>query len=785
MKSLIRYLEQFDQMPFLVMPRAYKMAFLLEIDRMKRLLPCLLIEESVLKDEVSEQALIHLKAHHDIDYYLGSRIRQVLPYVKWNFPYQNQKLLLLQKYKVEMIKAGIIIPAVTFALLNKPVVSAFLPLYDPRFENYDFYEYLPGNKRTQKIPLTVCKDPFEQVHAVIAAIDELLEAHIDIDQIIIVNPGSSDEWLLQKEAGFYGFDVQYRTSITLDSHPEVIRFLREMDEMKVFEALESWKKRLSSSFQPDLKIYESVIEIIDAYGIDAIEQDRQLLMFELDTRTIPEPTFSHVVQIIGLEDAFSDPMVYYLVMNYVDSEFPVLRRDDDYLTDSEKLELGLRTSAQENARILNDLKIKLLSTDKVALYRSKQAAGKELKRCDLLDASMLDERDYAPTTASISRSRAFDYLNYAKADYDFCHFGIKAENYTLLKRTFSPFHSRTDFQFKGLELATQERLIAKGFNFSATNLERFNACRFRFMLDFLIKILPNETSDSMFLGNLAHDILAKTLDNDTDIESLAIEYRQRHNVILTPKMELLTQLFLNRLKTVIEYLKFVDQGSQFVDFGFEAEYEHRLIEHPAFGMKGKIDRIKILKEADQTQVAVIDFKTGSKKFDFDDYEKGIDIQPLFYLNLLQKCVFKTDFSPFGFYYQPINVKRMKKMSDGNELEKALKLDGITVENKRLVEAFTVNDNLSGIKINQSGEFRKTDRLVAKETLLTMIRSVDSWINHAIERMEKGDYRISPLSGSSEYDDSPSCQYCDHANICYMANNRVAPPNETSEPEGDD
>jgi len=782
---LIRYLEQFDQMPFLVMPSAHKMAFLLEIDRMKRLMPCRLIDESVLKDEVSPNALIHLKAHHDIDYYLGSRIRQVLPYIKWNFPYQNQKLLMLQQYKVEMIKAGIIIPAVTFALLNKPVVSAFLPLYDPRFENYDFYEYVPGNRRTEKIRLTVCKDPFEQVHAVIASVDELLEARVDIDQIVIVNPKSSDLWLLQKEAGFYGFDVQYRSSVSLDSHPEVIRFRREMDQMKVSGALESWKKRLSSSFQPDLRIYESVVEIIDEYGIEAIEHDRKLLIFELDTRIIPEPTFSHAVQIILPEDAFSDPLVHYLVMNYAEQEFPVLKRDDDYLTDSEKLELGLRTSIQENARIMNDLKIKLLASDHVALFRAKQSAGKNLRKSDLLDSSMLEERDYSPSAAFVSRARAYDYLSYAKADYEWRHYGIMTGEYPILRRTFSPVHYLTDFQFKGLEPETQERLIAKGFNFSATNLERFNTCRFRFMLDFLIKIIPNETSDSLFLGNLAHDILSKALNGGIDVTGLAADYRKRHNIVLTPKMELLTQLFLNRLKVVIEYLKQIDEGSKFVDFGFETDYNHRLTEFPAFGMRGKIDRIKVLHEKDQTHVAVIDFKTGSKKFNFADYEKGIDIQPLFYLNLLQKCVFKDAFSPFGFYYQPVNVKRLNKDSAGNELEKSLKLDGITIENKTLVDAFSVNDNLRGVKINSSGEFRKTDRIVGKETLLAMIQSVDGWIKEAVERMRKGDYRISPLSGSSEYDDSPSCQYCDHANICYMANIPIPSENEPLEPEGDD
>ncbi len=749
-----------------------------------QLMPCKLIDDSILLDSIDYSAIIRLKEDHHIDYYLGKRILSVLPLIDTQQHYHGEKLNWLKSLKMDLIEKNAIIPNRTSLFANTPLISAYYPSLDKRFEKHSVREFVPS-ANTKITTLMRCLNEEEQAHAVIETIDGLLRNGTSIDDIVIVNALGNDEWLLQKEALFYGFEILNSQQPSLDSHPDITRFMAKLGHQSMNSLVEEWMADLKNHPEADTRAWDALKGIILRYGLSTLEQHPKLLEFEIEQSRLPKLSFSSVVKISSLSEAYLDPKVIYLTLNVDDLNFPALRRDDDYLTDAEKTELGQWTSLDLNNRIKNDLKQRIHASSSVYLFYAKHFQGKETRPTDLLEREQINQITYQKRIQNQSFSKAYDRLSYAKSLYSYKQYGLKNEESSAFKRIFEAEFGLYDPQLYPLQPKTIEKLNARGFAFSATNLEAMNACRFRFLLDYLLKILPMEETDSMLLGNLAHYILSKTFTSPKSVDELSKDYVNLKNIEPSPRLSLWIDLFCDRLDKIILHLKNMEEGSTFVDAGFEQEYHYDL-ENPLFKVKGKIDRIKVLNQFGTKSLAVIDYKTGRHSFSFSDFEKGTDIQPLFYLNLLKKTAYKTNTKAFGFYYQLVNQKRLNRTLKNNAFEQSMKLDGVMVEDKALIDAFSPNYNIKKLTIKADGTFKKTNILVSQEQLDTMVQSIDQWIEKAVWMMNNGNYRISPVPGKSEFDDSPSCQYCPHKGVCYMANQfNNEDVLDTDSEEGDD
>jgi len=768
MKSLLNFLRQFESIPYLLMPSSHQRIFLREISIEGIFNPCRFIDENTIHEIVKNQYLVDLKKTFNIDYPLGRRIIRILPFVHPSMNYESSKLKYLSDLKSFALEHHYIQPPMSLPLLDKKIILAYAPTYDKGWLSYNFSIYHP--EKIDKKPMIVwkCTDESQQIHAIIENIDKLLENQININQIVIVNAAKDDLWRLKIEARFFGFSISALETEYLDSLPQVITFINDLKNQSLTDSLLSWQKNIDTNSELSIG-FDQVQSLIEDYGFQACENDHSLLIYLLSVTPLKAMNLIDTVQCISLEDAFTDSSVHYLVMHYTDASIPKLKKNDDYITDEEKRCLGLWTSYEENECIKEELMERLSAATNVSLYMPENVAGKKMRISDLFNATEIEVLPYKSNISALSASKTYAQLLYAKHRYRQLQFGVFASEDDLLHKTFEDEFFMYDPQFKGLSSATSKQLIKEGFAFSATNLERFNACRFRFLLDYLLKILPSEASEALILGNLAHEILAKGMNDTLLIQAFANQYLEKKKIVLTPRMEVLKDLFLGRLEVIMEYLKTFKTGSLFQDYGFEVAKHYDFPNHPSFSMGGKIDWVRVYEHEGLHHVSVIDFKTGNKSFDMNAFENGVDIQPLFYLNLLKKTTFMKTFSPFSFYYQPIAIKRLSKdKSNQDPLIAALKMDGLTINDSDMIHAFTQSNNINGVNFTFNG-LKKNKRLVEPQVLKNMVEQIDGWIDEAILKLQKGDYLISPLAGKNAFDDSPSCQYCPHASICYMAN----------------
>lgn len=783
MKDLIFYLQSFSKPPFLVLPKALKSIFLKTVADMNCFNPCQIVTEEAFFDSIDPFALTELFEHFSINYYLGIRMMKILPYIDINQSYPLDKLKSLQIYKKYLIDKGLVKLVHHSRFENQDIVIAYHPdfIYNNDFNRQKIYRPNPINKPFFLINMVENEEL--QVHAVIESIYELIKKGTNINQIKIVNASSDDIWLLQKEALFYGFSITDNEMIPLDSIPIVIKFINLLKTSCIEEAIQQINTQIPFDSVISQTAFKSILDIIRIYGLIYLENHPELLIFMIEQKTIKKSNLSDVVKIIPTEEAFLSLENHYIVMNYTDTLFPTFIRDDDYLRDDELRVLKQKTSIEINQSIVEDIQSRMNSIEKITFIFPKKIKGNPMRKSDILMNNQIKMISPDLFGKSISGSFEYDYLHYQKIAYLSNHYGKTENNFHQYYATFKSFDKRYSPVFKPLTKITSNQLLANGYSFSPTNLERFNACRFRFLLDFLLKIFHEEPNESILFGNIAHEILANISTTSLSIDEIMMNFIRKQTNAISPKMKLHLDLFVKRLEIVIKYLQETEKDSLFENDGTEVEYKHPIINNAGFLMKGKIDRIRSYRENNKTYYAVIDYKTSNKKFSFDDFEKGIDIQPLFYLNLIKKQDLIQEMEPLGFFYQGVNIKRLNQLPNGQEIEKALKMNGVIISDTDKILKFTPKLNITGLRQKNDGSFQSSKNLISNELMNSMIASIDSFILSAINRMKVGDYAINPIPGKNDFDDSPSCQYCPHAGVCYMANKFIkAEIEETLEEE---
>ena len=780
MHELISYLQTFEKPPFLALPKKLEMVFLRYVEEQKILMPCRFINLEDYLDIIESASVDFLKTHYDMNYYLISRMMNVLPNIPVDTVLPTSKLQTLQTFKKALVSANLITKNDVSLLRDHPIVIAYYPTYDKVLETGQIHYFTPKAIPNKLLDLIISEDEFAQIHTAIEIIYQLLTDQKDINHIKIVNATKEDVWLLHKEAQMYGFSVDDGQNIPLDSHPLAIEVIKSLETMTLEEALIALANKIKTNPMIDTAVNDAFIHIINKHSLEVLENNHDLLRFEIEQATLPPIKKTNIVEIVSINDAFVHPNDHYIVLNYTDSLFPSLKKDDDYLSDDEKTSLNLRTSIEENKLIINDLKARVLALKDVTFLMPEKNKGKEMRRSDLFSEKMLRIHAHKADKKCISGSESYDLLDYAKKTYAFNQFNQLSADYSDLHSTFYQKYRRYDPKFKGISNNTLNQLLKQGFTFSPTNLERFNACHFRFLLDFLLQILKEEPKDSILYGNLAHHILSKTFQSTQSINELKEEYLNKLQVSLSDSMKIHLDLFVNRIETVIDYLKAQEINSTFQDYGFELGLDGKIKNQPNFSMKGKIDRVRILNDDDKSYFSVIDYKTGVKKFNFNQFEQGINIQPIFYLNLLKKNHQTPKFNPFGFFYQGVNLKRLNKTEANDEIKQALKMNGVALNNPRLVTAFSPSITITGMKLTKDGSFGKSDKLVDESTLESMIDYIDILIEKAIDTINKGDFSITPLAGKDDFDDSPACKYCPHSAICFMKNRFILSDDDESE-----
>lgn len=361
---------------------------------------------------------------------------------------------------------------------------------------------------------------------------------------------------------------------------------------------------------------------------------------------------------------------------------------------------------------------------------------------------------------------------------------------------------------ENLSPKTAKTLYGEKIFSSVSRLERFAACPFSHFVEYGLKATERKlyqlhTPD---LGLLFHEVLElfsnKIQSENIQWDSLTQEKTEAmiHEAVdlAAPKLgdQILldtaaNQYLIHRLKrissraawTLVRHLKngdFVPQGYE-IGFGNHEALPPiviQLAEGNQLVLSGKIDRVDLLDTHGNRYAKIIDYKSGSKNFNFQDIYYGLQLQLLIYLDAYLKHYEKTNtpMKPGGVFYFRImdpNISLSQEMSP-EEIEEALyqkmQMSGLILEDEAVIQGLDhifiedvkgKNSAIVPVGYTKKGEPSSAAFLANEDQYEKLLSFV---VNQAAElgnSMQKGTITPSPYRKN---DQSP-CSYCRFKSIC--------------------
>ena len=335
-----------------------------------------------------------------------------------------------------------------------------------------------------------------------------------------------------------------------------------------------------------------------------------------------------------------------------------------------------------------------------------------------------------------------------------------------------------------------EALYGKPLALSASQLESYNGCAFRYFLTYGLLVRERERAglEPRSKGSIQHGALyayfTELKESQADFDAIekedcfrkvgeAIEVEAKKNAELLYESSAYYQYIVLQMKgiaarTAWEVVKFY-RSSAFRPYGFEIRIGTKG-DIPALSVcrddgekvasiRGMIDRADIAAVNGETLVNVVDYKSSAKGLDVQLAEDGITLQPLLYAHAL--CQSMDHAVPAGMMYlkmtDPIIPESKAKGNPELARNKEMRPQG-WLSNEELV---TAAYGTAGDRNTESFRPSGTAALVSREELEQRIARANQKILASAEAIAGGEIGANPYRNHKH----DACQYCKYSGIC--------------------
>ncbi len=182
-------------------------------------------------------------------------------------------------------------------------------------------------------------------------------------------------------------------------------------------------------------------------------------------------------------------------------------------------------------------------------------------------------------------------------------------------------------------------------------------------------------------------------------------------------------------------------------------------------LRGKIDRIDLVKTDAGNFVRVVDYKSGTKTFSLTELFYGLNIQLMVYL-MAVKSMYNargTDVVPAGGLYFGIKMPVIEEGADEQSRATLFDTGGFVLSEDSFIDKITPESGLANIGVSlkrlKSGELR--GMAFSRKEISMLTRFTQNLIARAVECIYDGDIDISPGTASGPL----PCVYCPYISIC--------------------
>jgi ATP-dependent helicase/nuclease subunit B len=169
-------------------------------------------------------------------------------------------------------------------------------------------------------------------------------------------------------------------------------------------------------------------------------------------------------------------------------------------------------------------------------------------------------------------------------------------------------------------------------------------------------------------------------------------------------------------------------------------------------IEGRIDRVDVL---DGGYARIIDYKSGTQEFSAPDAVSGYQLQLMLYMRAVSER-----YKPAGVFY--FTIKESRVNDDAGEgaagIMKEMKLDGVAVDDARLLEAMGMNPKGRSTK----DKIDKDAFDALRETVNALVEDIaENLTSGLVDADPKTAVRLKAPSGRN----MKACDYCPYKGIC--------------------
>lgn len=371
------------------------------------------------------------------------------------------------------------------------------------------------------------------------------------------------------------------------------------------------------------------------------------------------------------------------------------------------------------------------------------------------------------------------------------------------------YYFRNDPRFKAVEnislnneeklsnTVAAEKLFGKDMFLSASRVEDFFNCKFRYFCKFGLMARPRMKAqlNAMETGTAIHSVLESIIKDIGSKKLAEMQKMQIHILVdkyLREYLETqfgdsaeLTQRFKYQFMRLSKMLNFVVErlAGEFSQTDFEAAaFELKIdkdgeakpyvipLESGSVSIRGSIDRVDTLEKNGEKYVRVIDYKSGTKEFNLSDVLYGLNLQMFVYLFAVcndKNC--RVNGIPAGVLYMHVSKKNVdvgKKTAEA-DIEKSkseFKMKGVVLYDDEHDIVSSMEKDLKGKYIPFKFDSSNNPKgcFASYEELGKIAKKINSLIAQMGNDLHEGKIEQNPIDGAGH---DTTCEYCDYFDVC--------------------
>ena len=677
----------------------------------------------------------------------------------------SDKLNELYKIKTEMFDLGL--------LKKNPLFPMLLKNRNVIFYGYDFYKQedlrlidevkkytnveiinKPVNS-SKDLEVLVFEKMDDEVEYVINKMLCLHEQGVAWNKIKIIGLDDTYKNIFSMFLNFFSVPISVNTSVSLY---ETLIGKKILDLIKKDYSFSNILEELADELG-DIK--DKVLAIFNKYQKYISKKDvvYSLIESEFKKTYLEEDKLTEEIKQSSISNFYCDFDDYVFVIGFTNGRFPIVKKDEDYISNELKKELGLSTSLEENEMVKNSLMNTLFGIKNLEITYSKSDYFNEYYPSTLINDYNMEEVEIDKSL--VHYSKTWDKIKLAKMLDDYLKFGIKHKDLEKFYSSLDINYLTYDNRYKKIDSFSLRNVLNNKLLLSYSTLDTFYRCNFRYYIQNILRLNKFEETSSIRLGNTFHTVLSRMYENDFDFDRVWSEETKKYE--LSKKEEFYFEKWKKELQFIIDTILEQDKIMGFHPASFEEKFfvKEDIIKDMDVTFMGVIDKILSFSKGNKNLVSIVDYKTGSADIDLSYAPFGLKLQLPSYVYLLKHSKNWCDSTICGIYLQKfLSSTSLDKKKD------SLKLRGYSTSNESLLEIFdpTYEDSelVKSLKKTKSGWYRYT-KLLDEVEMDDLVNLVKEKITFASREILDSNFSINPKRIDGE---NVGCEFCTFKDICF-------------------